>query len=141
LGDGRGVHGRGLGASRLVAVLVGYDEALLRAVQRQPLRLKFGHQAIRRFLRLLVVDLISESPVADDTVVYFVALVAHGLTAGSGGSVQHSQSPMIAEVRSMSPVVYQLNPVPGTGFSMSKERLRCPSFDATAPLQPGPRGA
>ena len=70
-------------------------------MQRQPLRLKFGYQVIRRFLRLLIADLISEPPVADNTVVDFIALVAHGLTAGSGGSVQHSQSPMIAEVRSM----------------------------------------
>lgn len=79
-------------------------------MERQPLCLKFGYQAICRFLRLLVVDVISEPPVADDTVVYFVALVAHGLTAGSGGSVQHSQSPMIAEVRSMMPCSISAKP-------------------------------
>ena len=85
-------------------------------MQRQPLRLKFGYQAIRRFLRLLVVDLIFEPLVADDTVVNFVALVAHGLTAGSG----RERAALSVTDDCRGPVddvsYYQLNPVPDTGF-------------------------
>jgi hypothetical protein len=42
-----------------------------------------------------------EPLIAVDGLVDRVALLAHGLAAGSGGSMQHSLSPTIATVRSM----------------------------------------
>jgi hypothetical protein len=66
-------------------------------VQGVFLRLKFGQQAVGRYPRLFVVDLIPDPLAAGNALIDFVALFTHGLTAGTGGSAGYSQSPIIAE--------------------------------------------